>query len=311
MNPRTSQQRLVWAGFTVVALLMLEVLAGAWYGIVIPLAATALAVALHGGLRVRHWWRSMVVDRHDLVMVAIFYLAIVALFRVAFIGFGAAHVAGLFLTFAAGLLLGVAGPIWYTVWRRDRPMASLGLGGPWRQAAVFGLILATVQFFLTLWRQPLPADAQDWAPLLVMSLTVGAFETVFFRGFAQRRLEATFGRPTGIAGAAALYAVYHVGYGMGTGELLFLFGLGVVYAIAFAVGEHVIVLWPLLTPLGAFYNNLRTGDIDLPWASIAGFADVIGLMVLAIWLGYRHQHRHARGATPASEGSKTPTIAAG
>ena len=78
-----------------------------------------------------------------------------------------------------------------------------------------------------------------------------------------------------------------------------------------AVSVDAIVLWPLLTPLGAFYNNLRTGDIDLPWASIAGFADVIGLMVLAIWLGYRHQHRHARGATPASEGSKTPTSATG
>jgi len=33
------------------------------------------------------------------------------------------------------------------------------------------------------------------------------------------------------------------------------------------------------------------GDIDLPWASIAGFADVLGLMALVIWLAYRHQHR--------------------
>jgi hypothetical protein len=29
-------------------------------------------------------------------------------------------------------------------------------------------------------------------------------------------------------------------------------------------------LWPLLTPFSVFYNNLRSGDIDLPWASIAG-----------------------------------------
>jgi hypothetical protein len=74
---------------------------------------------------------------------------------------------------------------------------------------------STVQFFPTLWRQPLPADAQHWLPLLVTSLTVGAFEMVFFRGFAQRRLEAAFGRQVGIGAAATLCALYDVGYAMG------------------------------------------------------------------------------------------------
>jgi hypothetical protein len=56
------------------------------------------------------------------------------------------------------------------------------------------------------------------------------------------------------------------------------------------------VLWPLLTPLGAWFNNLEAGDIDLPWASILGFADVLGLMALVIWLAYRHQHRRPGSA---------------
>jgi hypothetical protein len=92
--------------------------------------------------------------------------------------------------------------------------------------------------------------------------------------------------------------LYHVGYGMGADELVFLFGLGVVYAIAFAVARHAVVLRPLLTPLGAFYNNLRSGDIDLPWASIAGFVDVLAVMAVAVWLGHRHQRRSPGSPRP-------------
>jgi hypothetical protein len=35
----------------------------------------------------------------------------------------------------------------------------------------------------------------------------------------------------------------------------------------------------------------------LPWASIAGFADVLGLMALVIWLAYRHRRSLAQGGT--------------
>ena len=33
--------------------------------------------------------------------------------------------------------------------------------------------------------------------------------------------------------------------------MVFLFGLGVLYAVAFALVRNVLVLWPLLTPLGS------------------------------------------------------------
>jgi hypothetical protein len=48
--------------------------------------------------------------------------------------------------------------------------------------------------------------------------------------------------------------------------LLFLaVGNGLIY------GLIVLVLWPLLIPVGSFYNNLQSGEINLPWAAIAGF----------------------------------------
>jgi uncharacterized protein len=133
-------------------------------------------------------------------------------------------------------------------------------------------------------------------PLLVMSVVVGFFEAVFFRGFVQGRLEASFGVGPAVLGAAVLYSLYHVGFGMPVDEMVFLFGLGVVYAIAFRMVSNVLVLWPLLTPLGAFYNNLEAGDIELPWGSIAGFTNVAMVMAVAIWITHRR-----RRATPQED----------
>jgi membrane protease YdiL (CAAX protease family) len=134
----------------------------------------------------------------------------------------------------------------------------------------------------------------DWVPLLVMALTVGVFESIFFRGFVQTLLEKEFGTGFGIAGAAVLYGTYHVGYGMSGSDLVFLTGLGVVYAVAFAAVRNLLVLWPLLTPLGSFYAQVSEGKIELPWASIAGFVDVLGLIALAIWLSVKHSRKGAQ-----------------
>lgn len=51
--------------------------------------------------------------------------------------------------------------------------------------------------------------------------------------------------------------LYHVGYGMGGDEMVFLFGLGVVYAVAYRLSENVLVLWPLLIPLGSLVRPAR------------------------------------------------------
>jgi hypothetical protein len=142
-----------------------------------------------------------------------------------------------------------------------------------------------------------------------MALVVGVFESVFFRGFIQNRLEAQFGHAWGIGGAAALYGLYHVGYGMGLEEILFLSGLGVIYAVAFSLTRSLLVLWPLLSPLGSFFANVRAGDIELPWTSIAEFLDVLGVMLLVLWLARRHLRRRAapsRAARSPAGVAQTP-----
>jgi uncharacterized protein len=178
------------------------------------------------------------------------------------------------------------------------PTAGLDLGltrKNWRQAVGLGLILGAIQFFLTLYGYDLPTPV-EWMPLLTMSLMVGLFEAIFFRGFVQTRLSASFGSVPGVVAAAALYALYHVGYGMGMREMAFLFALGLVYGIAYACVNNVLVLWPLLIPLGSFYNSLQSGEIDLPWASIAGFVDVMAIMFAAVWLAHRRERRAAESS---------------
>jgi membrane protease YdiL (CAAX protease family) len=289
-----SQRRVVWSVVAVGGLLLLGVQNGPLYGLLVPAAAAAVALLVPGALPPL----TRRVDRADLLAVAALYLGVVALFCLAFRVFTEQHVAGLFVSFAAGMLLGVVGPIVYTVWYRRRPLADLGLTTRnMRPALALGLLLAAIQFGLTLWRYPLPEPA-DWVPLAVLALTVGLFEAVFFRGFVQTRLEQSFGRVPGVALAAALYALYHVGYGMDAREMLFLLGLGVLYAVAYAVVRNIVVLWPLLIPLGSFFSNLRSGEITLPWAAILGFADVLVLMGVAVWLAARHERRTRRADVP-------------
>jgi membrane protease YdiL (CAAX protease family) len=288
-----SFRMVLWSSWVVAALLMLEVVPGARYALAV--AGTALLLCLVPRALPRPRGAGV---RADLIPIGLLYLAVVALMRLAFVGFTTDHVGGLFLSFAAALLLGVVGPIYVTVWRRHGELSDLGLRlGNWRETGALALLFVGIQFVLTLWGYDLP-EPVDWVPLLVMALVVGVFETVFFRGFIQTRLESAFGPVRGIGASAVLYGLYHVGYGMGGSELLFLTGLGIVYAVAFAQTRSAFILWPLLTPLGSFFSSVDSGDIDLPWASIAGFVDVLAVMALAGWWGWRHARKVSTAAAP-------------
>ena len=287
----------LWSAWVVAALLLLPLLGGAMFAVAV--AGSALLLAAVPGVVPRTVTGR---DHRELLVIAAMYVVVVGLMRLAFTVFTTANVTGLFLAFAAALLVGATGPILYVVWFRRGSLRDLGLRTDnWRSAAALALLFGGVQFTLTLWGVSLPANPENWVPLLVMALVVGVFESIFFRGFVQSRLEAQFGPRSGIAVAALLYGLYHVGYGMGLTEIGFLLGLGVVYAVAFATVRNLLVLWPLLTPLGSFFANLTTGDIPLPWASILGFADVLVVIVVVIVLARRHERRRAAtgAATPA------------
>jgi hypothetical protein len=76
-----------------------------------------------------------------------------------------------------------------------------------------------------------------------------------------------------------------------------------VYGIAYACVNNVLALWPLLIALGSFYNSCQSGEIDLPWASIAGFVDVMAIMFAAVWFAHSRERRAA--GSSAEEISQT------
>lgn len=299
----TSTLGIVWAGFVVLALLALQFGNLFVFGIAIPVVALILAVVCgrlwyFEGVPIR--WTAWKIDKADLAAVAVLYVAVVALFKLAFAGLGTTNTLWFFLSFAAGMLAGVVGPVVYFVWIRHRTLAALGIGlRNLRSTAALALIFAAAQFAVTLWGITLPQPV-DWVPLLCMALAVGVFEAVFFRGFVQGTLEPIFGAAPALAIAAGLYALYHFGYGMGPSDMLFLFGLGVVYTVAFRVTNNLLAIWPLLTPMGSFFVQVKSGELagQLPWISILGFVDVVAVMGLAIALAARHQHRRQRVARP-------------
>jgi len=287
-----------WTAFVIAALLLLDVFGDTAYGTVVlgsALVLSAVLLIVPAGRAAMAWVR-LDVDWKDMATLAVVYLVVVGMFSLAFQVFTTGNVLGLFLSFGGALVIGVAAPVYYMVWYRGRSLQDLGLGlHNWRRTLVLALSFAATQFAITLWGFNLPQPV-DWVPLLVMALAVGAFESVFFRGFIQGRLEASFGTLPSVAGASLLYALYHVGYGMNLNEMAFLFGLGIVYAVAYRLTENLLVLWPLFTPLGSFFAQLNSGMLEgeLPWASIAGFADVLGLIVLVLVLAHRHETGKSR-----------------
>jgi membrane protease YdiL (CAAX protease family) len=280
----------IWVVWVALAILAMDLVAGPVYLVVVVASGLGVYVVVEA----RRPSRPAGSPGHELLVMVALYALVVALLSVAFRGFGTERTVGLFLSFGLALVIGVAGPVYCTVWVQRRPLADLGLTwGNRRRTVLLALLFAGVQFSITLWGYDLPRPV-DWVPLLFMALVVGVFESIFFRGFIQTRLQERLGDVPGVLAAAPAYGAYHVGYGMGVSEMLFLTGLGVIYATAFALTHSVVVLWPLLTPLGSLFAQVEGGDIELPWASIAGFADVLVLMLIVLWLAGRRIRRQAQ-----------------
>jgi membrane protease YdiL (CAAX protease family) len=237
-----------------------------------------------------HWHLS----RDTLVALASYVLVVAGLYT-AFQVFTTERVAANFIAFGPITLagLGVTLPVLYTVLVRRRPLADLGL-------TVERLLPSLVLSLLLGWdtyRNTLATLDVVWTldvvPLVVMVVVVGAFEAIFFRGWLQLRFEEAFGLVPSLILGALCYSLYHVGYGMTSGELPFLFGLGLVFAAFFRLTENVAVLWPFYTPVGGLYTNLSEG-LTMPFEATYGFLLTLGLMAGAITLAAHLQGSEAK-----------------
>jgi membrane protease YdiL (CAAX protease family) len=215
-------------------------------------------------------------------------------------------VAANFITFGPITLagLGVAFPVLYTVLVRHRSLADLGLTA---DQLVPSLLLGLLLGWDT-YRNTIATQNMTWSrgmvPLVTMAMTVGLFEAIFFRGWLQLRFEEAFGMVPGLVLAALCYGLYHVGYGMTWQEILFLFGLGLVFAAVFRVTKNIAVLWPFYTPVGGLYSNLSEG-LTLPFEATYGFALTLGLMLAVLVVATRLRAR----TEPPRIGTRLPVQA--
>lgn len=227
-------------------------------------------------------WRP----NRDTVVALVSYGLVVAGLYAAFQVFTTDRVAANFVTFGPVTLagLGIALPVFYTVLVRRRSLADVGLTARHLlPSLILGLLLGwdtyrnTLATLDTVW-------TRQAVPLVVMALAVGLFEAIFFRGWLQLRFEEAFGVVPGVILGALCYSLYHIGYGMDWQEMLFLFGLGLVFATVFRLTKNVAVLWPFYTPIGGLYTNLTEG-LSMPFEATYGFLLTLGLMLAIIVTG--------------------------
>ena len=239
------------------------------------------------------WWLSLLAMRwkpsKDLMAVAVSWLLVVgALYSATVVGPNAAGGLAYFALYAilAATVFGLGIPLYWTVAIRKRPISELGLTTRriWLSLGL-QVVFAALQFFGAYRDLKIPALA-ELIPLVALSLAIAFFEAVFWRGWVLFRLEDAFGLLPAILVGSALYAAYHIGYGMPFSEISFLFVIGLMYAIAFRLTGSVFILWPIFQPMGQLVTLMRDG-LPLPLLAALGFFEVLIVMWVLVWLAAR------------------------
>ena len=205
-----------------------------------------------------------------------------------------------FFTYAGltAIVFGIGLPLAWMVLYRKRPIQDLGITTRYLGISiVLQLVFTVFQYLATLAKADLPA-LEKVAPLLALALAIGFFEAVFWRGWVLLRLEEAFGLIPAIILGSALYAAYHVGYGMAIEEILFLFWIGVLYAVSFRLTRNVFILWPLYQPLGQMVTLVKDG-LGLPLIAALGFAEALIVMLVLVWLVNKYYRKQVKKSVVA------------
>lgn len=187
-------------------------------------------------------------------------------------------------------VLGVGFPLGWMVLYRKRPLADMGITQKnlWI-SIVLQAVFSGFQFIATLAKADLPS-AKELIPLIAMTLAIAFFEAVFWRGWVLLRLEEAFGLIPAIILGSSLYAVYHVGYGMPLSEILFLFWIGVLYAVSFRLTRSIFILWPIYQPMGQLVTLVKD-RLQLPLLASLGFIEALALMLVLVWLANKYHKK--------------------
>ena len=189
------------------------------------------------------------------------------------------------------LLFGIGIPLLWMVVVRKRPLEDLGITKKrWKLSVGLQIVFAVPLYFATLAKTPLP-PIEQLLPLVALALAIGFFEVVFWRGWTLLRLEEAFGIIPAILLSSLLYALYHIGYGMPANEMVFLFFIGIMFAVCFRLTKNILILWPIFQPMGQLVTLIKDG-LTLPVLAALGFAEVLAVMLVLVWLAGRYYRKH-------------------
>jgi len=202
-----------------------------------------------------------------------------------------------FLVYAVvgATIFGLGIPLVWMVVVQRRPLEDLGLSTH-RWPVSLGLqAVFAVLLYLAAYRGEvvdLPSTTQ-LLPLVTLALAIGFFEAVFWRGWVLLRLVESFGIVPAVLLGSLLYAAYHIGYAMVLSEMVFLFFIGIMFAVVFLITRSVLILWPVFQPMGQLITLIQD-RLTLPFLAVLGFVDVLSVMVVLVYLAARYQRK--RGA---------------
>jgi membrane protease YdiL (CAAX protease family) len=231
----------------------------------------------------------------DLAVVAISWLLVVGALYTATVILGPELGGGIpyFLLYAVlgATLFGVGIPLYWMVVVRQRPLADLGITTRWLGLSILlQLAFAGLQYMGTLAQAQLP-PLEQLVPLIALALTIGFFEALFWRGWLLLRMEESFGIIPAVLLGSLLYALYHIGYAMPLDEIVFLFFVGVMFAVVFRLTKSVFILWPAFQPMGQLVTLIGDG-LTLPLISALGFVEALVVMLVLVWLAARYYKKH-------------------
>mgnify|MGYP001810918545 CR=1 FL=1 len=174
---------------------------------------------------------------------------------------------------------GFALPVSYTVFAAKRSLASIGITSARLPVSLALQALCAIPLIPELASRLSGITIVAALPLFALALAIGFFEAVFWRGWVYGNLEKAFGVVPAMFIGAALYALYHVGYGMPASEMVFLFFVGLMFNAVFALTGSVFALWPLFQPSGQLLTVIKDG-LALPPMATVGFLEVLVAMIV-------------------------------
>jgi uncharacterized protein len=188
------------------------------------------------------------------------------------------------------VVLGVGLPLFWMVIVRKRPLADLGLTFKNLRRSLALQTLLAILLYIT--GPKIQAESFETViPLVALALCIGFFEAVFWRGWVLNRLEEAFGILPGIVAGSLLYSIYHIGYGMALDEMVFLFFIGIMFAVVFKLTGSIFILWPVFQPMGQLVTLSKEG-LDLPLIASVGFIEALTVMVAFVWLAQKYFRRY-------------------